>query len=425
MRWSGITEANMRIECEVCGAQHHLADKKIPSKAFKIRCRGCGRFIIERPESAVAKTAAVAAPVATAVATRPAPAASEAASARLTAQRNDNSVLFSLENLLGMGAMPAAATAGGAGVRKLGDEGSGLNDIRTIRAMIDQRESSRRRDAAPVADPMPSFAGDGLGGLSITPVPVTPPTTATTRAAAPDHPRGLYALVGLLMSGLFALGAVVILDDEPPEIRTQYVLAEPAAAVAEQAAEVDGEDPAPTADAEQASAPEAKVEDAPAPTEKPRTRTRSRNRDKDPSETKSPTVAAVTPGESKKDDITVDCLLDKSKCKDAPKSDKVADKSPGKTPKPTTTEARPAKLESAQILAGITPVKTAAKSCGSGTTVAVKFSVEGATGKVLSAQALDEHAASATGKCVVAAAKKAHFDTFSASQQGFTFKFRL
>ncbi|MCA9686714.1 MAG: zinc-ribbon domain-containing protein, partial [Myxococcales bacterium] len=71
MRWSGITEANMRIECEVCGAQHHLADKKIPSKAFKIRCRGCGRFIIERPESAVAKTAAVAAPVATAVATRP------------------------------------------------------------------------------------------------------------------------------------------------------------------------------------------------------------------------------------------------------------------------------------------------------------------------------------------------------------------
>src|SRR5690606_14414880 len=83
------------------------------------------------------------------------------------------------------------------------------------------------------------------------------------------------------------------------------------------------------------------------------------------------------------------------------------------------------KLGQAEILAGIGPVKTAAKSCGSGTTVEVKFSVAGASGRVISADAQGEHASSNVGRCVTQAAKSASFERFAAKQQGFTFKFRL
>jgi len=85
----------------------------------------------------------------------------------------------------------------------------------------------------------------------------------------------------------------------------------------------------------------------------------------------------------------------------------------------------PKKLGQTQILSGISAAKSAAKSCGSGATVAVKFSVKGSTGKVISAKAQGEHAGTSIGKCVEGAAKKASFPKFQASQQGFTFKFRL
>src|SRR5690606_34025746 len=116
-------------------------------------------------------------------------------------------------------------------------------------------------------------------------------------------------------------------------------------------------------------------------------------------------------------DPDVDCLLDPNlaKCKGG---------GGGSTSKPkeTADPSLPAQLGTAEIKKGIDQVKGAASSCGSGVTVAVKFSVKGSTGAVVSAVPDDT---SAVGKCVAAAAKKAKFPKFQAAQQGFTFKFRI
>lgn len=38
----------MKITCEHCSAQYHIPDEKVAGKAFKIRCKQCGQFIVIR-----------------------------------------------------------------------------------------------------------------------------------------------------------------------------------------------------------------------------------------------------------------------------------------------------------------------------------------------------------------------------------------
>lgn len=39
----------MKIVCDACSAQYMIADDKVPEKAFKIRCKQCGHFIVVHP----------------------------------------------------------------------------------------------------------------------------------------------------------------------------------------------------------------------------------------------------------------------------------------------------------------------------------------------------------------------------------------
>lgn len=333
---------------------------------------------------------------------------------RGTASRNDDSVLFSLDNLAKLAPSaaplrPKPATAAPA------SEGSGLIEIRTIGAIL-QREAPPRSGAP--EDGIPGFGGSGFDGLSAAPlVSETPVLTPVVKPAPRPSNAPIYVLLGLLGSALLGLGAMMVLDDpEPPVIVTEYVTApetdtvEPPPAD-EAEAEPSESEPAPVE-------PEAKAD--PKPESKPTSAPRRRNRS---TPAKDQTPVTTTKAAPQPPEPDVDCLIN-------PNLDKCRAKQPKATkPKPETKpdpgEELANKLGQAEILAGIGPVKTAAKSCGSGTTVEVKFSVAGASGRVISADAQGEHASSTVGRCVTRAAKSASFERFAAKQQGFTFKFRL
>jgi hypothetical protein len=128
---------------------------------------------------------------------------------------------------------------------------------------------------------------------------------------------------------------------------------------------------------------------------------------------------ALTPSARGPDDI--ECLLNP----DFAGCEAVRNVEPGLDRLPTD------KLGPTEISQGIKPVKLAVKDCGRehdaapGTKVAIQFVLDGATGKVLSATALDGHGKSALGMCVAAKSKQAIFPTFPTAQQRFKFTFRI
>jgi uncharacterized protein len=115
----------------------------------------------------------------------------------------------------------------------------------------------------------------------------------------------------------------------------------------------------------------------------------------------------------------VDCLLDPSlsKCKRAPSE-------------PDSAAKLPAKLSVSQITAGIKPIRAAVARCGaehgaaSGIKVRIEITIEGATGKVVSATVLAEHEGTPLGECAEAAAKQVVFPRFEAATQGFQVSFQ-
>lgn len=397
----------MRIQCDECRATYWVADQQNPSETSDLRCKHCNHPI-----------------------TAPA----------LTAQRSENSVLFSLDKLTAMVTGPTPATAGpmraAPSTSAPASEGSGLIDIRAMRSMLDRDERGQPSpNARQPGEAIPSFGGGGFEGLSAAPIVSLAPPQDTSAATPKPKPRSsgpLLALVGVLGLGFLGLGALVLLD-KPERSSTveQVVMVAPEADASHDddpeltAAQTEAEDEAEDDtkdDAEDPTEPEAEIK-----TTTPRKRTNPRtNPTTNP--TKTPSKTNPTATKDPAGPIDVDCLLNKDlpKCKGKGGPGPVAE-TPTKTPTSPSEPAvgLPNKLSTTQIAAGISPVKSAAKSCGSGTTVAVKFSVAGSTGTVVSARPLDEHSSSAVGRCVVNAAKKASFPKFAAAQQGFTFKFRL
>ena len=90
-------------------------------------------------------------------------------------------------------------------------------------------------------------------------------------------------------------------------------------------------------------------------------------------------------------------------------------------------KALPEKLSESDVRKGIRPQRTKAKACGSkfgvapGTTVRVKLSIAGDTGKVTTASAIGPHAGTPVGKCVADALKKSRFRRFKSGSQGTTY----
>lgn len=418
--------------------------------------------------AAGAAAAATAAVAAAAPAHDPGPASPRVSN--LTGQRNENSVLFSLDSLQALASPGAAAakqnkpTAGsneqvgtkGLATAAPGSEGSGLIDIRALGSMVGSEQQVAASAAAPAADDaaLPSFGGSGLGGLAAAPLVASPapePAAAAAAAAPPPPQRSnapIYILMVLLILALGGLAAYILLK---PEQQPQVIVKEvPGAApsVADKDKDEDedkdkdededkdkdedkdedkedsgeGEDTA--ADAEVAAGQAGAATSGKKPTRKSKGSKKTTKKpssgdplagfgDPPPKSPKKPTSTA------KKGDVSVDCILDPSKCK------KGGSKKPSGGSKPAAADSNlPASLTSPDIRAGVAPYKSAAKSCGGkhgaskGTKVKVKLSITGATGTVASATAEAPHKGTPLGNCVAAAVKKAKFKKFQKSQLG-------
>jgi len=107
--------------------------------------------------------------------------------------------------------------------------------------------------------------------------------------------------------------------------------------------------------------------------------------------------------------LDVDCILD-------PKIDKCLG-APEKTGLPHT-------LNTTRVREAIAPAKPNAKACGAehgatpGEKVKVKLTISGATGRVVSSVAMDEHAGTPLGHCVAEALGAARFPRFQKPSLG-------
>ncbi len=188
---------------------------------------------------------AAAAASAAVAAAAPAHAASPASPrvSNLTGQRNENSVLFSLDSLQAL-ASPSAAQqnkpiAGsnqqvgtkGLATAAPGSEGSGLIDIRALGSMVGNEHQVSSSATAPAVDDaaLPSFGGSGLGGLAAAPLVVShapEPASAAAAAAPPPQQRSnapIYVLMVLLILALGGLAAYILLK---PEQQPQVIVKE-------------------------------------------------------------------------------------------------------------------------------------------------------------------------------------------------------
>ena len=124
--------------------------------------------------------------------------------------------------------------------------------------------------------------------------------------------------------------------------------------------------------------------------------------------------------------IPVECVLNPASCTKTgqPRT------TPGHTT-PKATDKPSSKLSNAQLKKALASTKADARRCGpehgvdSGTRVAVKLSIEGRTGKVISALAQGDHARSSLGRCVAGALSRTEFPEFSSPRMGMVYTVRM
>jgi predicted Zn finger-like uncharacterized protein len=424
--------------------------------------------------AASAAAAATAAVAAAAPAQEAAPSSPRVSS--LTGQRNENSVLFSLDSLQALATnnnaskpKPAAGSNEQVGTKGLataapGSEGSGLIDIRALGSMVGNEQPVAAAAAAPAADDaaLPSFGGSGLGGLAAAPLVASPapePAAAAAAAAPPPPQRSnapIYILMVLLILALGGLAAYILLkpEQQPQVIVKEVPGAAPSVADKDDDKKKDededddddkkkdededkkdeddkGEEAAADADANAGMAGSSKSGGKKSGGKKSGGKKSGGSKKSDdplagfgdPPKTSS---SAKKPAGKKKEDVSVDCILDPSKCSKGG-SKKSSSSSSSKPADPNL----PATLTSSDIRAGVAPYKGAAKACGgkhgaaAGTKVKVKLSISGASGTVSSASAQAPHQGTPLGNCVAAAVKKAKFKKFQKSTLGAVYPFTM
>ncbi len=297
------------------------------------------------------------------------------------------------------------------------DDRSGLLDIRALSSVID---AQRHGGASASSVAMPTFAST----WALHDVPATlppPPATAAPRmvAALPDH-RPLYAMIGALSLAVLSLGVFVALRPSPTVVVERTAAAVPAAVVDEPESEPEPEpsEPAPAglegkphAITPEAALPEA-AELEPAPTSVART---SRKPHAKP--VTKPAAEPVTKPNSSAI-LPVECVIDPSRCSNGKLRTKPT------VEDPPSKAGLPAAPSSLQIREAMSSVRPQAKACAAkhsgrvGDKVSVKLSVQGSTGKVTSATALDDHAGTPLGRCVADALAKATLPRFAKPQAG-------
>lgn len=391
---------------------------------------------------------------------------------RLTGQRNENSVLFSLGNLQQLASTsdapaPAASSgsqsgAGGSlggsgsgsgssggllGAAALGSapkpsgglaagEGSGLIDIRALA----QASSSIASEPAPVAPQTDllaqvksSFRSPSLGGSILQP------------AFDDSYKRQRWMMIGLVAAVVLAVGMAAALfimikkpepkivvgapSDVPAQVRTEPAKAPaptpaPVAAVAApeptEAEEPEAEEPEEPAEAAPAPAPT--VASA-RPSSRKRRSSRSSTRTRSSSSSSSPTAAAPTKSSSKSSSL--EDLMDQVVGGGDSKSGSTRSSSSSSSRSTSNLSNSPSRSEVMTALSGVSGAVRSCKQGDSGTaTVSVTFA--GSTGRVRSAKiASGPFKGTAVGSCIEKAVKRARLSKFKQSSFNVKFPYRL
>jgi predicted Zn finger-like uncharacterized protein len=385
---------------------------------------------------------------------------------KLTGQRNENSVLFSLDSLQAM-ATAGAATAKpnvaapaarasvnpskGLATSAPSSEGSGLIDIRSLGSMVGGGGAAAAASAAPQAAAddaaLPSFGGGGFGGLASTPLispiaptpeSVAPPVVVQQRSNAP-----LYIMMIVLILAVGGLGAYIVM--KPPEEAKTIVQEVPVVAPSvkdddDKKKKDDDDDDKKKKDDEKAAEGDSEGEPSEAGADgddaKGGVAKKSGSGVKKAGGSGGSTSAGGS-GATKAGDAgggsksgggdsggsapSVDCILDPSKCGS---SKKPSGGSSGGTSGGSTDPNAPEKLSATDIKNAMAEVKDAAKACGPkhggkpGEKVTVKLSFSGATGTVTKATPQPPHDGTPLGNCVAGALKNAKVIKFKTATQG-------
>lgn len=384
-------------------------------------------------------------------------AAAEEADPALTGQRNENSVLFSLNNLASLASdspkpapstsssSPAAAPGTGSVPGAPAQEGSGLIDIRSMAQVYlgDNPQAAPASAGTGSADDLPVFSQPSFESAS----PVLMPTAAP--AANNKMMVALIAAIGVLAVVAVILAIVVFTgDDEKPDTTVAAGdVTNPAAGTGS------GDTPSDTAEAakdtaggDSDSAKPAEGTDPPggdgttpppetagtnpggaipAPVGKPKDKDKkskdrdkkSRDRDKKPKDKKPPKVESPVPTSGKGGCDEVACLVDPDKacCKRRGGSSRRTQPSGG------GGSDLPERLSRSDISKGIGKVRGRVASCGPKNNFKGKVSVKikiGGDGRVRSASA--SGGTGSVRSCVTSAVKRAKFRR---TQKGMSVKY--
>lgn len=378
--------------------------------------------------------------------------AQQSASAqKLRGERNENSVLFSLNNLAQLASdspRPAAAAASsssaGHATGAAGGEGSGLIDIRSMASAYMGSSGGGAAVGKPASssaigsiDDLPVFGGGGFSEPAV----IVP----TARAAANN--KMLYMMIAAV--GLLAVVAIVMVvlllksDDKPTQVASatpdekqegdkQTDSDTPAAGSADPAA--DGSAAAAAAgsadakEPEKTDEPEKADEKEPEKKEPERTASRDRNERKTPSRSERPTRTASRPDpkpEPKASDSggcdEVSCVLNNYEGACCARYKKGGSKPSGGGGTSSKSNL-PDSLDRAMISSGIAAVKARVSSCGDRSPAKGKVKVKvkvGGDGKVDSVTVETSPDAS-LGNCVKSAVQRA---SFAKTQRGGSFSY--
>ncbi len=370
----------------------------------------------------------------------------------MTGQRNENSVLFSLNNLQalatgGAGGGKAASSGGGSenrpGFANSQTEGSGLIDIRAMAA------------STLAASPSTGGIGSGPGelpGLGAAPV-FSPMAAPILMPAAPSGPpKWMWAILGvgvLAVLGIVVVGVLLLTRKPAAEptmaqgpaapAPTAPVAAAPSAATAKPnaAAPAAPAAAAPAAAAPVAAAASPAAEKHPGKAAKGGGEKATKLAKNEPAAAKAPAAApepvAAAPAapaakHSGKRDELDDLLNNASPGGDTPKPHKAAAAAKDDSGGGASDDSLPDTLDKGQIVSGMSKVKGRVQGCFDQYKVPGTASVAitiANSGRVSSANVTGQFAGTPTGECVAKAVKTAGFTRFKGSPMSFVYPYLL
>ncbi len=354
----------------------------------------------------------------------------------MTGARNENSVLFSLNNLQALASgggsqKPAAAVENRAGFANSQTEGSGLIDIRAMAAATLSSGGSSSQDRS---NDLPAFSSAPVFS------PIAAPILMPSAPSGP--PKWIWPVIGLGVAAVVSIVVVgvMILNKKPDTVAVAAPVA-PVAAPSAAPVAAGGTPPAapaPGAPAAVPGTPSAPVAAAPAaapdkggshPGSSSKSSRSSARADKGAKGGSAPVAAAApepaaasAPAKKKAKGDDLDDLLNGAS------PDKGGGGSRAREDKPSNDENLPDTLDKGAIVGGMGKVKGKVAGCYE------QFKVPGLanvavtiakSGKVSSATVSGAFAGTPTGGCVEKAVKSATFPPFKSSSQTVNYPFML